>query len=181
MGNAAFMQMMECRLLKTAPQKVSPIYIGAWIATPGYIRDQANQLGVTATALQSAFNKNIQYMIENNIDHTDVGNFQQTSVDPLVNEILSFVNDHQGWTDNLWGSELDTIKEYQKRLQAVYDLAVRNGYGGPISDIVRPEVSDYSVDIPNPITPVWDFIKKIVYIAVGVGIVVLFVFLVGGR
>ncbi len=190
--NSAMAQLVARRLSKTGERKSivgllardNPVrrdvrvMVSGWditkgIASPGYIRDQVNQLGIDATSLQLWFAKQIEYMISNGIPHDSIADYQSVGIDPLCNEIIRFVSDSQGWTDNLMGNKLNTVNDYQRRLQSAYDEAVASGYR--LDGVVRPDVTSFGdPGITGPISEMWDFLKKVVYVGIGIVAVILF-------
>lgn len=147
-----------------------PASVGAWIATPGWLRDQINELD----GLYETMGKELRAQIEEclpgkpNADSTECRakmRFTGEVWTPLKSRWDSFEASHRGWFSRLWGSLWDNIKSYREQL-----IAVRS----------RAESVGFSFNSPAPAPPEstpWDTIGSVakwsLYGAIAFAIVML--------
>jgi hypothetical protein len=158
------------------------------IATPGYIRDQVNQLMADTMALDSAVINEVESRGEIGNKTSPFWIFSQSTMLPLKIAVSNFFEDHQSWASNLWGSVLDTVNSYREKLVDVHRAAIALGFtlsGAPVpkgrSDFGDPTLGEMGSGVTgiakSGITAVWGVVKTILYVTlfVGMGIALVYV------
>lgn len=151
---------------------------GALIATPGYIRDQVDALNtevmtqdreVAAQAGLPGFGGVVNPVLQ----AWWAGNWV-----PFMSAWSSFRNDHQGWTDNLWGSVLSTNNDYRQKLIDLRHSAESIGFQFTSPPPAPPDLG-WVHDLGEGARQVWSLVKTVVWALILVGgAYVLFKFVV---
>jgi len=181
------------RLLKTERKKNSNISTHVqgyafWrgIATPGYLREQANLLKSDVFSFAASVDAEVEKLKakgEDNSDYLAAKAFRK-SMQPFLIQVMEFVEAHQTFFSNFWSTE-DTINGYRDRLVSYYD-AFKKMVGGVFGsfDAPRPAQSkkfgDLTFDdaagrLSSGAGSVWDTVKFVAYtlaIALGIGFIV---------
>lgn len=112
----------------TIPQKKGEVNISGWVATPGVIRDEINQLNTEIATADKEMVYEL-FLAEDpwgyHVPKPDANpaklNFYQSVWRPFHTDWMKFRNEHQGVFSNLWGATWDLTQEYRRRFIQVYE------------------------------------------------------------
>lgn len=141
-------------------QQARPVtQVGAWVATPGWLKEQINKL----VAEWSAMGKEVTIAMGQDGATEKMHRFREEVWTPMSARFYEFANGHQKWYQNMWGNTWDTTKEWRQTLIRLREQA---------------EAAGFDFQAPKPLPPerhLWDkvetLLKWIAAALVGVGVV----------
>lgn len=102
--------------------------VGAWIATPGWLREQIERLSIEFETMGREMAPQLRNAIETQGQESKMVRFAIEVWSPLKRRWDTFEANHQRWYQNLWGNTWDNIKGFREQLVAVRYRAESIGY-----------------------------------------------------
>ena len=134
------------------------VQVGALIATPGFIKDQVNQLDgefhTTDTEVWTAASA---------LKSGPLYQWYLSTWAPLMDSWRHFHDQHQGFFDNFWGSTMDNVNDYKTKLIAARN-SFRNIGGALTSPDPTPPAEGWMAELGHAITGVGHFVKNVTYV-----------------
>lgn len=138
--------------------------VGAWIATPGAIHDEIDELDSEISSLSSEIFSALPDHANQDMTEKEIAivHWYDTVWNPFIQNWISFRDGHQHWYNNFWGSSWDQVQQFRSRLISVRQSAIDNGITvhGPAPTAPKP----------GPFEELWHIVKVLAW---GVVIIVL--------
>lgn len=145
--------------------------VGAWIATPGFLLDEIRRL--KGEIEQTGGQIFLAVKDRNPSEYPALNRFIKSVWSPFVKEYDNFYRQHLSWTDRMWGSLYDTIRNYRERFKGLHAETAK---------LMSAELG-IQLRSPAPKDPVdlsiWDklgsFAKTVIWVFVGmIGLYLVF-------
>jgi len=145
--------------------------ISGWVATPGVIRDEINQLSAEITSVDKQMILKLFQEEDPWGFHTPKPSADKSQLDwyyavwrPFHTDWLKFENAHKSFFGNLWGSSWDQIQEYRKWFIKLYQMGNNIGmnYVGPSPTAPREGA------ITTAGKEAWGLVKTIIYAVIAI-------------
>jgi hypothetical protein len=139
--------------------------LGAWVATPGYIREQIRALDAEYTTVGKELRVQLEPCLPDKPDRDSVVclsrmQFAQRVWTPLKDSWDVFVSGHESWYNLMWGAIVDVVDLYRQKLRDIRAKAKQAGFVFQSPEPTQP-----------PESP-WASVGKLVKFAVVGGIVI---------